>query len=61
MNLELTADEAQFLHDHVARHIEQVESELVHTDKRELQRALALDVDHLRSILQKLAGLVAGS
>ena len=58
MNLELSSDEAQFLRDHLRSHIEDVETELIHTDKRELQRALARDVDHLHSIERKLAALI---
>ena len=58
MNLELSTDEARFLREHLQSHIEQVEGELIHTDKRALQRALASDVEHLRRIERKLASLV---
>jgi hypothetical protein len=58
MNLELSSDDARFLHDHLEDHIAHVESELIHTDKRDLQRALARDIEHLRTIERKLAALV---
>jgi hypothetical protein len=60
MYLELTPEEAAFLREHLAKHVAQVENELVHTDKRELQRALARDVDRLRGIERKLAALLPG-
>lgn len=60
MQLDLSLEEARFLRDHLARHIAELDAELVHTDKRELQRALAIDVDHLKGIERRLSGLLGG-
>ena len=58
MKLELSQDEARFLSKHLARHIAEVESELVHTDSRALQRELARDLEHLRAIDRQLVHLM---
>jgi len=50
VQLTLTTDEVNFLAAHLARHIASMETELAHTDKRELQHALAEDVRKLRAI-----------
>jgi hypothetical protein len=58
MQLDLTPEEARFLKEHLARHIAEVDTELVHTDTREMQRDLAADVEHLRRIERRLSELV---
>lgn len=58
MQLDLSPEEARFLKEHLTAHIAQVESELVHTDKREMQRLLAADIDHLRRIERRLCDLL---
>lgn len=58
MQLDLSLEEARFLKEHLTSHIAQVDNELVHTDKREMQRLLADDVDHLRRIERRLADLL---
>jgi hypothetical protein len=58
MKLELSLEEARFLKRQLDRHIEELDNELVHTDKRALQHALAEDVEHLKSIERKLARLI---
>jgi hypothetical protein len=58
MKLELSQDEAHFLSKHLTRHIAEVENELVHTDKRQLQRDLARDLEHLRAIERQLVRLM---
>ncbi len=55
MRFLLSTGEAQLLDDHLVRHIESVENELIHTDKRELQAELAREVDLLRQIRERLA------
>ena len=60
VKLELSADEARLLAAHLARHVEKVELELVHTDSRALQRELADDLERLRRIERRLAALAAG-
>ncbi|MFN8544236.1 MAG: hypothetical protein U0807_08515 [Candidatus Binatia bacterium] len=59
VTLELSVEEARFLRGHLTRHIQQVDAELVRTEKRDLQHALAQDAEHLRNIEQRLAALVA--
>jgi hypothetical protein len=54
MKLDLSPIEAEFLAAQLRRHLEIVESELAHTEKHQLQHALASDVDALRSILRRL-------
>jgi hypothetical protein len=58
MNLELTTGDAQFLHEQLVRHARSVENELAHTDKRELQRALAADYARLQRIAHGLERLL---
>jgi hypothetical protein len=58
MKLELAVDDAQFLHQQLVRHARAVEDELAHTDKRELQRALADDFARLQRIAHGLERLL---
>jgi len=53
MQIDLSIDEARFLHQHLARHLEEMESELVHTDQRDLQREIAADTQRLRELLAR--------
>ena len=59
MTLTLTPQEAQLLRSHLARHLAHVESELVHTDKFELQHDLAADVAKLRALVEKIGAQLA--
>jgi hypothetical protein len=54
MNLALTADEGRLLLRHLTQHIDHLDTELVHTDKRELQRSLAGELAALRSLAERL-------
>jgi hypothetical protein len=54
MQIELSPDDVQFLRQHLTRHLEEVENELVHTDARKMQRDIAADARRLRSILDKI-------
>jgi hypothetical protein len=54
MNLEISPQEAQLLRTHLARHLEDVERELVRTDKAELQHSIARELEKLRVLLQRL-------
>ena len=54
MNLEISPQEALLLHKHLARHLEDVEHELVRTDKAELQHSLARELEHLRALLKRI-------
>jgi hypothetical protein len=54
MHLDLSPAEANFLAAQLAQHIQRVETELVHTDKHQLQRSIAADLGELRNILVRL-------
>jgi hypothetical protein len=58
MHLDLSPDEARFLKAQLARHLAEVEDELVHTEARDLQTALATDLERLRTIEDRLAHLI---
>lgn len=58
IQLTLSTDEAAFLDRQLARHVHEVEDELIHTDKHDLQQALAGDLDRLRRIRGKLEALI---
>jgi hypothetical protein len=60
MNLELSPEEARFLNNQLVRHLEAMENELVHTDKHQLQREIARDVEKMKVIHERLATLAAG-
>lgn len=53
MQLDLSQQEATFLREHLARHLKALEDELVHTEKRELQRALADETRKLRALIDR--------
>jgi hypothetical protein len=59
VTLTLTPEDARFLHDHLRKHIAEMDLEVVHTDKRELQRALSEDVDRLRAIESRVRAALA--
>jgi hypothetical protein len=54
MELTLTRDEGRLLLRHLTQHIEHLDDDLVHTDKRELQRSLATELDDLRALCARL-------
>jgi hypothetical protein len=56
VTVELESNDARFLYEQLMRHVETMQNELVHTDKRELQRAIALDLARLQRIAGKLGG-----
>ena len=57
MQLDLSLEEVNFLSRHLNRHIEAVDAELIHTDKRQLQRELAAEVAKLKELQERLKGL----
>ncbi len=61
MRLELSMEEARFLKGQLTRHIAELDNELAHTDKHQLQRALAADVEYLTQIERRLADLIEAS
>lgn len=54
ITLQLSQDDARFLRGQLERQLAHVDDELVHTDKREMQRELARDVARLRAVLAQL-------
>ncbi len=54
MNVELNEREAQVLRAQLERHIDELEREAARTDRRELQHALAGDVDCLKKVLDRV-------
>jgi hypothetical protein len=54
MHLTLTVDETRLLVTHLTQRIQHLEDELVHTDKRELQRSLAREVQGLRTLTDRI-------
>lgn len=57
MHLELSAEEACFLREQLARHIVSLDNELIRTDQHALQHALAQDIERLRQIERRLSRL----
>lgn len=58
MKLDLSTDDARFLGAQLARHASEIEDELVHTDERGLQHALAADLERLRRIQGRITALL---
>jgi hypothetical protein len=52
--LQLSQDDARFLCGQLERQLAHIDDELVHTDKRQMQRELARDVARLRGFLTQL-------
>lgn len=59
MRLELSAEEGQLLSEQLAFRLVQLDRELVGTDQRRLQHALADDVRRLDAVAQRLQTLLA--
>lgn len=54
MMLELTPDDAHFLRDQLMSHIHELQVEVAHTEKRELQQSIAADLGRLQRIAESL-------
>lgn len=54
MDIDLSPADAAFLIAHLRDHVQNVEKELARTDKHELQRALARDVERLHTLVERL-------
>jgi hypothetical protein len=54
MQLMLTTEETRLLTHHLTQRLEHMETELLHTDKRELQRAIARDIEALRALVDRV-------
>jgi hypothetical protein len=53
MHIDLSPIEARLLLRHLEQHIQHLDTELVHTDKHQLQHSLALEIEALRAICEK--------
>lgn len=54
LSLQLTQDEARFLSNQLARGLRVLEDELVHTEAVAMQHELAVDLDRLRALYDRL-------
>jgi len=59
MNLSLTSAETRLLLNHLTQRIDHLDGELIHTDKRELQRALAVELQQLRALTDRIRASAA--
>ncbi len=55
-SLDLSSDDVRFLADHLGRYITALDDERIHTDSREIQHALTLDIERLQRIKDRLIG-----
>ncbi len=60
MTITLTPEEMKFLVHHLRERIAHLDDELVHTDKRELQRDLAREVQTLRTLTDRIGSNASG-
>ena len=58
VTLELSFEDARCLSAHLTRHINEIDDELAHTERRLMRHELAVDVDRLRLIQSQLAHLL---
>ena len=58
LSLQLTHDEAKFLSNQLARGLRALEDELVHTEAIPMQHELAVDLDRLRALYDRLQTLL---
>ncbi len=54
ISLELSPEEARLLLEHLANHMKHLDAELVRTDKRELQHAIAQEETALQGVIDRL-------
>ena len=59
ITLELTKEDATFLENQLASRTQQVENELVHTDKRQMQADIARDLKRLEQLCERLKRALA--
>ncbi len=57
VQLELSRDEVELLTAHLHRHLDQVDKELIRTEKHQLQHAIALESRALEAVLTRLERL----
>jgi hypothetical protein len=54
MQLSISTEDTRLLLSHLDRRLQEMDEELVHTDKRELQRQLGRDVRALRALAERI-------
>jgi hypothetical protein len=54
MYLSLTTEETRLLIHHLTQQVDHMDNELIHTDKRELQRSLARELEALRTLTDRI-------
>jgi hypothetical protein len=59
MKLDLAKEDMKFLHAQLEHHLHEMEDELAHTEKRQLQAELAIDVTRMQGILHTIDVAVA--
>ena len=59
MQLTLETEEARLLVRYLGQQLEHMDDELIHTDKRELQRELVSEMKVLRALTDRIASSVA--
>lgn len=57
VQLELSKDELELLTAHLRRHLDQVDKELIRTEKHQLQHAIALELKSLEALLARIEQL----
>jgi len=57
VTLDLLPEDVRFLTDHLGRYIAALDDELVHSDSRTIQHALATELDRLRRLRERLAAV----
>ncbi len=55
LQLQLSDEEARLLAAHLSWHLRQLDAELVRTDRRELQHALAAEAEKIRGLANRIS------
>jgi hypothetical protein len=58
IDLELSREEGQLVLEQLALRVQELDDELVHTDRSDLQHALLAEVERLRALTERLARLL---
>lgn len=61
MHLSLTPEETRLLIHHLTQRVDFMDKELVHTDKRELQRSLSQELQALRTLTDRICSSASES
>lgn len=58
VQLELSSEDLSLLELHLRRHLDQMDRELIRTEKRVLQHAIAQEVQRLEAVLKRLQAAI---